>query len=74
MPENEKNEDKVYKYDAFISYRHTLPDSTVAAGLQTMIEKFKVPKFLGTRNHNRQFRVFRDRDELTTKDLSTMML
>ncbi len=73
MPENEKNEDKIYKYDAFISYRHTLPDSTVAAGLQTMIEKFKVPKFLGTRNHNRQFRVFRDRDELTTKDLSTMI-
>lgn len=38
-----------------------------------MIESFKIPKFIETENPNRQFRVFRDKDELTTKDLSTMI-
>lgn len=77
MSENIGNEDKiyekVYKYDAFISYRHTFPDAAIAAKLQTMIEKFKVPKFINSKKKNRQFRIFRDRDELTTKDLSTMI-
>ena len=82
MPETEKvypdnidktNDERAYKYDAFISYRHTQPDAFIATRLHTMIEKFKVPKFLDTLKKDRQFRVFRDRDELTTKDLSTMI-
>ena len=33
-------EEKPYKYDAFISYRHVEPDMTIAARLHTMLETF----------------------------------
>ncbi|MBR0093578.1 MAG: hypothetical protein IJP92_17975 [Lachnospiraceae bacterium] len=33
-----------YKYDAFISCRHTEPDRTIAVKLQEMLEKYKAPK------------------------------
>ena len=83
MPENKEdlqnkkneNSERKYKYDAFISYRHTEPDFTIAKNLHSMIEKFKVPKHLSenSSNETREFRVFRDREELSTKDLSTMI-
>lgn len=58
------------KYDAFISYRHVEPDMTVAARLHAMLETFKLPKGVDAAGHNRPFRVFRDREELSTADLS----
>ena len=79
--EEVKNETKrKYKYDAFISYRHIEPDLTIAKILHEMIEKFNIPKHLRTVSNDENsindkhiFRVFRDREELSTKDLSTMI-
>ena len=79
--EEVKNETKrKYKYDAFISYRHIEPDLTIAKILHDMIEKFNIPKHLRTVSNDGSliddkhvFRVFRDREELSTKDLSTMI-
>ena len=79
--EEVKNETKrKYKYDAFISYRHIEPDLTIAEILHDMIEKFNIPKHLRTVSNDGSliddkhvFRVFRDREELSTKDLSTMI-
>ncbi|WP_270465472.1 toll/interleukin-1 receptor domain-containing protein [Fusobacterium polymorphum] len=78
-----ENESKIkYKYDAFISYRHIEPDLTIAKILHEMIEKFNIPKHLRTVSNEDEenlidnkhvFRVFRDREELSTKDLSTMI-
>ena len=76
-----ENESKIkYKYDAFISYRHIEPDLTIAKILHEMIEKFNIPKHLRTASNKENsiddkhvFRVFRDREELSTKDLSTMI-
>lgn len=71
---------KKYKYDAFISYRHIEPDLTTAEILHDMIEKFNIPKHLRTVSNDGSliddkhvFRVFRDREEFSTKDLSTMI-
>ena len=55
-----------YKYDAFISYRHTEPDRTIAVKLQEMLEKYKVPKELAARNGYKKLHFFRDEDELPT--------
>ena len=41
-----ENYERKYKYDAFISYRHTEPDFTIAKNIHSIIEKFKVPKHL----------------------------
>ncbi len=78
MVENQNK--KKYKYDAFISYRHIEPDLTIAKILHDMIEKFNIPKHLRTVSNDGSliddkhvFRVFRDREELSTKDLSTMI-
>lgn len=57
-----------YKYTAFISYRHIEPDATIAKNIHTMIETFKLPKEF--REGHKGFRVFRDREELTTSSLS----
>ncbi|MFB0918384.1 MAG: TIR domain-containing protein [Clostridiaceae bacterium] len=61
---------KDYKYEAFISYRHIEPDATIASKIHTMIETFKVPKEFSVNGKRPQFRVFRDREELTTTSLS----
>ncbi len=62
------------RYDAFISYRHSEPDSEVAIALQKGLEHFSLPK-----NLRKQFpkdrwkikRIFRDQDELPiAEDLS----
>ena len=80
MVEIENESEKKYKYDAFISYRHVEPDLTIAEILHDMIEKFNIPKHLRTVSNDGSliddkhvFRVFRDREELSTKDLSTMI-
>ena len=80
MVEVENETKRKYKYDAFISYRHIEPDLTIAKILHEMIEKFNIPKHLRTVSNEENsidykhaFRVFRDREELSTKDLSTMI-
>ena len=80
MVEIENTTKKKYKYDAFISYRDVEPDLTIAEILHDMIEKFNIPKHLRTVSNDGSliddkhvFRVFRDREELSTKDLSTMI-
>ncbi|WP_425539025.1 TIR domain-containing protein [Microaceticoccus formicicus] len=65
----EFKEDK-YKFEAFISYRHLEPDATIAQEIHKMIETFKVPKEFYNQGQRPSFRVFRDREELTAKDLS----
>ncbi|NLL68040.1 MAG: TIR domain-containing protein [Clostridiaceae bacterium] len=56
-----------YTYDAFISYRHTEPDKSVAERLHRLLETFKIPKsILKNTNKKKIQRVFRDRDELPT--------
>jgi WD40 repeat protein len=56
-----------YKYDAFISYRHSEPDKTIAERLHRMLETFKVPKAIIKKGSQKRVgRVFRDRDELPT--------
>lgn len=80
MEEVQNENKKKYKYDAFISYRHIEPDLTIAKILHDMIEKFNIPKYLRTVSNKESsiddkhvFRVFRDREELSTRDLSTMI-
>ena len=80
MEEVQNENKKKYKYNAFISYRHIEPDLTIAKILHDMIEKFNIPKHLRTVSNKESsiddkhvFRVFRDREELSTKDLSTMI-
>ena len=63
--------EREYKYDAFISYRHVEPDQSIAKELHRMIESFKPPKELYKTGKTTGFRVFRDREELAAKDLST---
>lgn len=62
--------EKQSKYVAFISYRHILPDMDVAREVHRLIEEFKVPKELDPEGKYQGLRVFRDREELTTEDLS----
>ncbi|MDE7178154.1 MAG: TIR domain-containing protein [Lachnospiraceae bacterium] len=62
-----------WQYDAFISYRHTQPDSFVAQTLHKYLESFKLPRSVvrhkeeqsnENRIKTRIHRVFRDREEL----------
>lgn len=59
-----------YKYTAFISYRHIEPDATIAQKIHTIIETFPIPKEFYVDGKKPVFRVFRDREELTTSSLS----
>lgn len=65
-------EEKKYQYDAFISYRHTEPDKTIAEKLHKMLETYKAPISIAKKTGKRKInRVFRDRDELpTSSDLA----
>lgn len=58
-----------YKYIAFISYRHLPVDIRVAKAIHTMIETFKLPKEFYVDGKQPKFRVFRDREELSTSSL-----
>lgn len=64
------NEERQYKYHAFISYRHAEPDRTVAKRLQELLERYVLPcSAQGARQQ--RIRLFRDEDELqTSSDLS----
>lgn len=62
---------KEYKYTAFISYRHVEPDQSIARQVHQMIETFKAPKEFYQNGKRPTFRVFRDREELAARDLST---
>ncbi|HOQ75595.1 MAG TPA: toll/interleukin-1 receptor domain-containing protein [Thermoclostridium sp.] len=58
---------QTYKYDAFISYRHTEPDKTIADKLHRMLEAYKVPRAVVRMGSQKKVgRVFRDREELPT--------
>ena len=63
--------EKEYKFDAFISYRHVEPDQSIAKQLHQMIESFKPPKEFNKEGKKTTFRVFRDREELAARDLSS---
>ena len=65
--------EKDYKYIAFISYRHLEPDATIAKKIHTMIETFRLPKEFYIDGKKPNFRVFRDREELTTTSLSVSL-
>lgn len=62
-------ENKQYKYDAFISYRHCEPDMSVAKALHSQLERFRIPaavrKLTGIQKIGK---VFRDQEELPTSD------
>ena len=50
-----------YTYDAFISYRHMLPDKAVAKKLHTLIETYRIPTDVRkTSGRKKMGRVFRD--------------
>lgn len=60
-------EDKEYKYNAFISYRHNDLDKFVAENLHRLIETYKMPKPVVEKYNitdKNIRRVFRDQDEL----------
>lgn len=60
---------KVYKYDAFISYRHSRRDSCVAEHLHKYLETYRLPRTLkGNVSKQGIRRVFRDREELPLTD------
>lgn len=46
------------KYDAFISYRHTEPDKTIAEKLHKMLETYKVPSKIAKKRGKRKLTVF----------------
>lgn len=57
---------KIYRYDAFISYRHTDLDKFAAETLHKQLENFRLPANVRKRKEGRTRieRVFRDKDEL----------
>ncbi len=58
---------KDMKYAAFISYRHTEPDISIAKNLHRKLESFKIPNAIRKKGGSKKIgRIFRDRDELPT--------
>ena len=57
------------KYDAFISYRHCLPDSEIASRLQKKLESFRLPKDIAKKTGRTRLKsVFLDETELSVSD------
>ena len=59
--------EKKYKYDAFISYRHSDLDSFVAENIHKYLETYKLPKNVQNKISSDEKsikRIFRDQDEL----------
>ena len=53
------------KYDAFISYRHTALDLSVAKKLHKALETYHIPKSVQKKTGKKRInRVFRDQEEL----------
>ena len=57
---------QMYKYDAFISYRHLPLDEAVATHVQELLERYRPPKGIGGSTSKRINRIFRDKTELPT--------
>ena len=60
-------EERKYRYDAFISYRHTELDKFVAEKLIKQLEAYKLPRSVAKKLKGKKTkleRVFRDREEL----------
>jgi hypothetical protein len=65
MPENGKQPEQPFLYDAFISYRHVERDRKWAEWLIDALERFRVPKALQQRGLPSKLRKsFRDEDEV----------
>ena len=62
----------IEKYNAFISYRHSLQDNKIAKEVQTQLEHFHIPhKIKKATGKKRIDRIFRDKEELPiTSDLN----
>ncbi len=62
----------IEKYNAFISYRHSLEDNKIAKEVQTQLERFHIPhKIRKLTGKKRIERIFRDKEELPiTSDLN----
>lgn len=58
--------ERLYKYDAFISYRHLPLDETIAARIQNLLERYRPPKGACSVKNARIERIFRDKTELPT--------
>ncbi|MDO4887462.1 MAG: toll/interleukin-1 receptor domain-containing protein [Actinomycetaceae bacterium] len=59
----------MFKYDAFVSYRHVQPDTQIAQQVQNLIESYRVSKAVEDVDKRGDFVVFRDRDELPAGEL-----
>jgi len=60
---------KTDKYDAFISYRHSEPDSEIAARLQKKLEGFRLPEDIAKKvGRKRLDRIFRDETEFAVEN------
>ncbi|MBQ7903152.1 MAG: TIR domain-containing protein [Oscillospiraceae bacterium] len=67
------NNNEKFRFDVFISYRHSDLDSAAAAYLHKMLENYKIPKEIQEKiGKQRINRVFRDEEELgASSDLFT---
>ena len=69
---------KIKEYNAFISYRHTEPDSEIAIEIHKALERFRLPVNLRKHFPKEKWkisRVFRDQDELPiAEDLSESLI
>ncbi len=65
-------EQKEYRYEAFISYRHVEPDQAIARKLHGYIENYRIPAAIRQATGRKKMgRVFRDQEELPlSSDLS----
>ena len=67
MENNENQENREYKYDAFISYRHCELDKYVAENLHKILESYELPRNIKKKLNIKSRtikRVFRDQEEL----------
>ena len=55
----------IYRYDAFVSYRHITPDKPLAEHLQRLLEAFVPPKNISP---DRRLHIFRDETELPSSN------
>jgi WD40 repeat protein len=59
--------EKTYAYQAFISYRHVMPDMTIANELHRQLESYAIPSSLKKKLGMKKIgKVFRDHEELPT--------
>lgn len=70
---NRENQKQDFRFDVFISYRHSELDSAAAAYLHKALENYKIPKEIQEKIGKKKInRVFRDEEELgASSDLFT---